>query len=59
MRDIIVFLIRLCIYFLLAFAAQKLNKTYPFKKHIFIWICLILLISFFIEYINKFIVTFV
>ncbi|EGT5445841.1 hypothetical protein BGU39_02995 [Clostridioides difficile] len=59
MGDLIFLLIRFCTYFLLAFAAQKLNKTYPFKKHIFIWICLILLISFFIEYINKFIVTFV
>lgn len=59
MGNLIVFLIKLCIYFLLAFAAQKLNKTYPLKKHIFIWVCLIILISFFIEYINNFLVTFI
>lgn len=59
MSDLIVFLIMLFIYFLLALVAQKLNNIYPFKKHIFIWVCLILLISYFTKYINDFIIAFI
>lgn len=59
MNDLIVFLIMLFIYFLLAFSAQKLNNIYPFKKHIFIWVCLILLISCFTKYVNDFLIAFI
>lgn len=59
MKDLIVFLIMLFIYFLLALFAQKLNNIYSFKKHIFVWVCLILLISCFIKYINDFLIYFI
>ncbi|CZR97193.1 hypothetical protein CDFC105_72800 [Clostridioides difficile] len=47
MKFLMVFLVYFLMYILLVRIGKKLNKVYPYKNHIFIWMILILL-SFYI-----------